>query len=702
MTIIEVIVPQNPTLITTTDFRSVPQGITLTASGNGSSYLSNDGTYKVISGGGGGGSGDMTKAVYDPNDDGLIAYSILSGVPSTFTPSAHTHPISAVTGLQAALDSKLESGSFATVASTGLYSDLISPPTLGTASSLNVPVGTTAASGEVVKGNDVRLSDSRTPLTHTHVISETTGLQAALDAKQPLATILTNTTASFTSSLETKLSGIAAGAEVNVNADWNSVTGDSQILNKPSTFTPSIHAHAIADVTGLQTAIDAKQPSLTGTGFVKSTTGTISYDNNSYYLASNPAGYTTNTGTVTTASVVSANGFSGSVATATTTPAITLTLQNATTAQSGQLTSTDWNTFNSKQAALVSGTNIKSVNGNSLLGSGDVVINTTGTTNLSVANITTTALDVVSDTGTDATIPSATVSLAGLQSSADKTKLNGIATGATANSSDATLLARANHTGTQLASTISDFSTAADARITNAVGTTVQAYDGDLAAIAALSTNGFAKRTGVNTWAIDGNTYLTGNQTITISGEASGSGTTAITLTLANNIVTNAKLAQVATATFKGRLTAATGNVEDLTGAQATSLLDVFTTSTKGLVGASGGGTSNFLRADGTWSAPAGGSSVNTALAQIDFGAGLHTSEVNLVVTGQTGISSTSVVRCNLEPVATSNHTVEDHRYAATFIAVTADTIVNGTGFTIRARTLYPMTGIFTVRWTWQ
>jgi hypothetical protein len=37
------------------------------------------------------------------------------------------------------------------------------------------------------------------------------------------------------------------------------------------------------------------------------------------------------------------------------------------------------------------------------------------------------------------------------------TKLAGIATGATANSSDATLLDRANHTGTQLATTISDF-----------------------------------------------------------------------------------------------------------------------------------------------------------------------------------------------------------------------------------------------------
>ncbi len=49
---------------------------------------------------------------------------------------------------------------------------------------------------------------------------------------------------------------------------------------------------------------------------------------------------------------------------------------------------------------------------------------------------------------------------AGFMTGADKTKLNGVAAGATANSSDATLLARANHTGTQLASTISDFDSA--------------------------------------------------------------------------------------------------------------------------------------------------------------------------------------------------------------------------------------------------
>lgn len=48
---------------------------------------------------------------------------------------------------------------------------------------------------------------------------------------------------------------------------------------------------------------------------------------------------------------------------------------------------------------------------------------------------------------------------------AEKTKLSGIEVGATANSTDASLRARENHTGTQLASTISDFDTAVDARI---------------------------------------------------------------------------------------------------------------------------------------------------------------------------------------------------------------------------------------------
>ena len=54
------------------------------------------------------------------------------------------------------------------------------------------------------------------------------------------------------------------------------------------------------------------------------------------------------------------------------TPAISIA--TATTSTTGALTSTDWNTFNGKQVALVSGTNIKTINSTSLLGSGDLVI----------------------------------------------------------------------------------------------------------------------------------------------------------------------------------------------------------------------------------------------------------------------------------------------------------------------------------------
>src|SRR5690606_20048986 len=85
---------------------------------------------------------------------------------------------------------------------------------------------------------------------------------------------------------------------------------------------------------------------------------------------------------------------------------------------------------------------------------------------------------VTSDTGTNATINAADGSNAGVMTSAQFTKLNGVATGATANQTDAYLLNRTNHTGTQTASTISDFSTAADARIANAAGSTVASLVG--------------------------------------------------------------------------------------------------------------------------------------------------------------------------------------------------------------------------------
>lgn len=78
--------------------------------------------------------------------------------------------------------------------------------------------------------------------------------------------------------------------------------------------------------------------------------------------------------TIANTGVTSVTGTAPVVSSGGATPAISMAA--ATTSVNGYLTSTDWNTFNNKQAALVSGTNIKTVNSNSLLGSGDVAVGT--------------------------------------------------------------------------------------------------------------------------------------------------------------------------------------------------------------------------------------------------------------------------------------------------------------------------------------
>jgi hypothetical protein len=62
----------------------------------------------------------------------------------------------------------------------------------------------------------------------------------------------------FTDTLKTKLDGIAPGAEVNVNADWNATSGDAQILNKPTipTQTSQLTNNGADGVNPFITALD--------------------------------------------------------------------------------------------------------------------------------------------------------------------------------------------------------------------------------------------------------------------------------------------------------------------------------------------------------------------------------------------------------------------------------------------------------------
>jgi hypothetical protein len=105
----------------------------------------------------------------------------------------------------------------------------------------------------------------------------------------------------------------------------------------------------------------------------------------------------------------------------------------------------------------------------------------------------------------------------------------------------------------------------------------------------------------------------TGDQTITLTGDVTGTGTGSFGASIGANKVTNSHLAQVATASFKGRTSAGTGSPEDLTTAQATALLNVMVGDsgaggTKGLVPApAAGDATKFLTGAGTYVAVSGG-----------------------------------------------------------------------------------------------
>lgn len=138
----------------------------------------------------------------------IVSWADILGKPLTYPPESHVHNISSITGLQAALDSKVDDGELAA-------------PTAHTHEIADVNGLTAALNGKA-------------PVLHNHQISEVSGLQAALDSKAD----------------DTDLAGKADTAHTH---DYT--TG---ITGKPSTFPPSAHTHTIANVTNLQTTLNNK------------------------------------------------------------------------------------------------------------------------------------------------------------------------------------------------------------------------------------------------------------------------------------------------------------------------------------------------------------------------------------------------------------------------------------------------------------
>lgn len=120
-----------------------------------------------------------------------------------------------------------------------------------------------------------------------------------------------------------------------------------------------------------------------GSGTVTSVSGTGTVSGLSLSGTVTTSGSLTLGGSLTGV-VTSVSGSAPVVSSGGAAPAISMAQSSGTV--NGYLSSTDWTTFNNKQAALVSGTSIKTVNGATLLGAGDVATVAGSTTQLQYNN----------------------------------------------------------------------------------------------------------------------------------------------------------------------------------------------------------------------------------------------------------------------------------------------------------------------------
>ena len=170
-------------------------------------------------------------------------FSLIFSAPLTLSVSEDTATIGTTAEANVNADWNAVSGdaqilnkpSLATVATSGSYSDLTNKPTI---------VSSVTGTAPIVSSEGTTPAISISPASATDP-------------------------GSMSSAHWTKLEGIAAGAEVNVNADWSAVSGDAQILNKPSLATVATSG-SYNDLTNKPTIVS----SVTGTAPIVSSEGT--------------------------------------------------------------------------------------------------------------------------------------------------------------------------------------------------------------------------------------------------------------------------------------------------------------------------------------------------------------------------------------------------------------------------------------------
>jgi hypothetical protein len=187
------------------------------------------------------------------NDLTEKSYNSLTDKPSSFPPSAHSHIIGDVTGLQTALDGKQPNLGFTP-------ENVLNKGAISGYAGLDVDqkLAQNVDASKIVSGT---IDIARLPKAAVErlvvVADQAARFALTTDTVQNGDTVKENDTGLMYFVIDDTKLGESAGYTVYVagaaaSVPWAGVTG------KPLTFTPSAHSHIIGDVTGLQTALDGK------------------------------------------------------------------------------------------------------------------------------------------------------------------------------------------------------------------------------------------------------------------------------------------------------------------------------------------------------------------------------------------------------------------------------------------------------------